>query len=181
MIEPGHRRVRVRGLQSHHRRLETAEPGRRLAVNLTGVSHHEVDRGHALVRPGQWHLTAVLDASLRVLASVDHPVSDRGAFAAYVGSGDFPVRLRVLGTATGTSNRASRNGAPVAAAGGSPLPLLPGDRYVLRELGRGETDRGRSRCSTSSRCCRPPGRSHPVGRAGGRGARAGSTSTSWND
>ncbi len=37
VVEPGHRTVRVRGLQSHHRRLETAPPGRRLAINLSGV------------------------------------------------------------------------------------------------------------------------------------------------
>ena len=97
LVEPGHRTARIRGLQSHHRRLETAPPGRRLAINLSGVSHHEVRRGQALVRPGQWHLTAVLDGSLQVLHSVAHPVTDRGAFAVYLGSGDFPARLRILG------------------------------------------------------------------------------------
>jgi selenocysteine-specific elongation factor len=138
LVEPGHRSVRVRGLQSHHRRLETAPPGRRLAVNLSGVSHHEVARGQALVRPGQWHLTAVLDASLRVLRSVAHPVTDRGAFAVYLGSGDFPVRLRILG-----SRRQIEPGQSDAVRlwlrGRVPIPLLPGDRYVLRELGRDET------------------------------------------
>jgi selenocysteine-specific elongation factor len=138
VIEPDHHRVRIRGLQSHYRRLEEAEPGRRLAVNLTGVSHHEVSRGQALVRPGDWHLTRMLDASLHVLVSVEHPVSDRGAFAAYIGSGDFPVRLRVLGSER--SVEPGQSGAVRLWLGGLvPLPLLPGDRYVLRELGRGET------------------------------------------
>jgi selenocysteine-specific elongation factor len=138
VIEPDHRRVRVRGLQSHHHRLDLADPGRRLAVNVTGVSHHEVTRGRALVRPGQWHLTAVLDASLLVLASVERPVSDRGAFAAYIGSGDFPARLRVLGP--DRNIEPGQSGTVRMWLGGRvPLPLLPGDRYVLRELGRGET------------------------------------------
>jgi selenocysteine-specific elongation factor len=137
-IEPGHHPVRVRGLQTHHRRLETAPPGRRLAVNLTGVGHRDVTRGQALVRPGQWYLSSVIDVSLRVLESVPHPVSDRGAFAVYIGSGDFPVRLRVLGgrpqIEPGESGQAR-----MWLRGRIPLPLLPGDRYVLRELGRGET------------------------------------------
>jgi selenocysteine-specific elongation factor len=138
VIEPGHQSVRVRGLQTHHRRLERASPGRRLAVNLTGVSHHDVMRGQALVRPGQWHLSAVVDASLHVLPSVDHPVSDRGAFAAYIGSGDFPVRLRVIGGRR--EIEPGRNGeVRLWLKGRVPVPLLPGDRYVLRELGRGET------------------------------------------
>ena len=138
LVEPGHRTVRIRGLQSHHRRLETAPPGRRLAVNLSGVSHHEVRRGQALVRPGQWHLTAVLDGSLQVLQSVAHPVTDRGAFAVYLGSGDFPARLRILG-----DRRQIEPGQSAAVRmwlrGAVPIPVVPGDRFVLRELGRGET------------------------------------------
>jgi selenocysteine-specific elongation factor len=138
VIEPGHHSVRVRGLQTHHRRLETAPPGRRLAVNLSGVSHHDVTRGQVLIRAGQWHLTAVIDVSLRVLPSVGHPVSDRGAYAAYLGSGDFPVRLRVIGG--GREVEPGQSGqVRMWLRGRVPLPLLPGDRYVLRELGRGET------------------------------------------
>ena len=73
MVAPGGQQVRVRGLQSHYQSLSSAEPGRRLAINLTGVAHQQVGRGHALVRPGQWHLTRTVDASLRVLPSVETP------------------------------------------------------------------------------------------------------------
>jgi selenocysteine-specific elongation factor len=112
-----------------------AAPGRRLAVNLTGVSHADVTRGDALVRGDQWEPTTTADCSLQVLATLDHDVSRRGAYQAYIGSGEHAVAVRVLGRA--------------AVAAGStgfvrlhlprPLPLLPGDRYVLRESGRGET------------------------------------------
>ncbi len=134
-IEPGGLVARVRRLHSHHVTLSTASPGRRLAVNLTGVPHERVGRGQAVVRPGQWHRAKVVDASLSVLASLDHPVERRGAYAAYIGSGEFPVRLRVLGT------RAVEPGATGLVRLWLPtaLPLLPGDRYVLREAGRSET------------------------------------------
>ena len=128
-------RVRVRALQSHKSALARAAPGRRLAVNLTGVHHEQVVRGDALVRPGQWEPTRVADCSLTVLASLDHDVSRRGAYQAYVGSGEHAVRLRVLGAealAPGTTGLV-RLHLPVA------LPLLPGDRFVLRESGRAET------------------------------------------
>ena len=65
LVGPASQPVRVRGLQSHYHSLASAEPGRRLAVNLTGVGHQQVGRGHALVRPGQWQLTRTVDASLR--------------------------------------------------------------------------------------------------------------------
>ncbi len=131
----GRSRVRVRALQSHHRGLATAGPGRRLAVNLSGTSHASLWRGDALVRPGQWEPTAMLDCSITVLAGLDHDVTRRGAYHAYVGSGEHPVRIRVLGDR------------PIPPGGSGLvrihlpclLPLLPGDRYVLRESGRSET------------------------------------------
>ena len=129
------RRVRVRALQSHGESLPDVAPGRRVAVNVTGVGHDEVGRGDPLVRPGQWHHTTTFDATLHVLSSLDHDVSRRGAYVAYVGSGEHAVRLRVLtphpiepGSAGGVRVRLPRA-----------LPLLPGDRFVLRESGRGET------------------------------------------
>lgn len=129
------RRARVRSLQSHKSALSLASPGRRLAVNLAGIHHDEVERGHALVRGDQWAPTRRLDCSLTVLAALDHDVSRRGAYQAYIGSGEYPVRMRVLGAevlAPGSVGLV-RLHLPVA------LPLLPGDRYVLRESGRAET------------------------------------------
>jgi selenocysteine-specific elongation factor len=129
------RRVRVRGLQSHAESLTDVAPGRRVAVNLSGIGHDDVHRGHALVRAEQWHDTRVVDATLGVLASLDHDVSRRGAYVAHIGSGEHPCTMRVLGPtaiAPGESG-AVRLRLPTA------LPLLPGDRYVLRESGRGET------------------------------------------
>jgi len=106
-----------------------------VAVNLTGVPHDRVGRGQAVVRPGQWHRARVVDASLSVLESLDHPVERRGAYAAYIGSGEFAVRLRLLGAASVPAGGTGlvRLWLPVG------LPLLPGDRFVLREAGRSET------------------------------------------
>ena len=132
---PAGHAVRVRGLQSLGRTLRQVGPGHRVAVNLAGIDHRRVARGHALVRAEQWHGATVVDASLQVLAALDHPMSRRGAYLAYIGSGEHPVRLRVLGPAAvapGTTGLV-RLHLPVA------LPLSPGDRYVLRESGRDET------------------------------------------
>jgi selenocysteine-specific elongation factor len=62
-------------------------------------------------------------------------VSRRGAHVAYVGSGEHPVRMRVLGhESLGPGERGLvRLHLPVA------LPVQPGDRYVLRDSGRQET------------------------------------------
>jgi selenocysteine-specific elongation factor len=94
-----------------------------------------VARGDAVVTPGRWRPTTTFDASLHVLAAIDHAVSRRGAFALHLGSGEQPVRLRVLG---GERIAPGETG-PVRLHLATPLPLLPGDRYVLRESGRDET------------------------------------------
>jgi len=138
MVEPGHLGARIRHLQSHGHDLERAEPGRRLAVNLSGISHQQVARGQAMVRPGQWQRTELFDASLRVLPGVAHRVTRRGAYMAYIGSGEFAVQLRVVGPA---SSIAPGEEAPVRLRlpAGVALPLVPGDRFVVREVGRAET------------------------------------------
>jgi selenocysteine-specific elongation factor len=135
-VLPGRAIARVRALESHGRRLESASPGRRLAINLAGVAHHDIRRGQALVRPGQWFASSVFDASLQVLASLDHDVTRRGAYTIHLGSGEHLARLSLLGgrklIEPGDMGLV-RLRLPVA------LPLLPGDRYVLRETGRSQT------------------------------------------
>ena len=132
---PQRRAVRVRALQSLHAQRSKVGPGNRVALNLSGVSHDELTRGDVLVRADQWHVTQRVDGLLKVLDAIDHPVTRRGAHLAYLGSGEFPVRVRVLGPSEiqpGTEGPV-RLHLPVG------LPLLPGDRFILRESGRGET------------------------------------------
>lgn len=126
---------RVRGLQVHGVAVERAQPGSRVAVNLGGVDHLGVHRGDALVHAAKWYPTRRVDASLRALASLDHEVSRRGAYAVFIGSGEFTAKVRVLGPDTLAPGEDGfvRLHLPVE------LPLAPGDRFVLRESGRSET------------------------------------------
>ena len=137
IIEPGTREVRVRGLHSHYSALDQAAPGRRLAVNLTGISHHDVRRGQVLVRPDAWHLTGTFDASLSVLATIGHAAGGRGAYVVHTGSASLPARLRVIGG--GRIEPGEQGCVRVWLADGAIIPAVPGDRYVLRESGRAET------------------------------------------
>jgi selenocysteine-specific elongation factor len=134
-IAPSDQGARIRSIQTAGASVERIGPGNRVALNLGGVDHHELSRGDAVVEPERWHLTDRIDASLDVLASLDHDVSRRGAYVAYIGAGEHPVKVRVLGTealAPGVTG-AIRLFLPAA------LPLLPGDRFILRESGRDET------------------------------------------
>jgi selenocysteine-specific elongation factor len=158
VVGPAERPARIRTIQSLGRTVDRIGPGHRVALNLTGVARTEVTRGDAVVGPDRWRPTSQLDASLHVLAALGHNVSRRGAYSLHLGSGEQPVRLRVLGDeriaagATGLVRLYLR----------TPLPLLPGDRYVLRESGRDETVGGGEILDVAP--VRPASKAHPDGR-----------------
>lgn len=127
--------VRIRGLQNHNHDVDASAAGNRLAVNLVGISHGDVARGDVLVVEDDWHFTTMIDAELTVLDRLDHAVTRRGAYAAYIGSGEFPARLRVIGQAEIAPGQTG----PVRLHLPRALPLIPGDRFILRESGRYET------------------------------------------
>ena len=135
MLEPGGTRVSVRAIQSQGEDHTQIGPGHRVALNLTGADVEQLQRCVAVVRPGQWHLTRKLDAQLTVLDTLTHEVTRRGAYEMYVGSAKMPVRLRVLGK----DHLASGEIGNVRLFLADDLPLVTGDLFVLRELGRIET------------------------------------------
>jgi selenocysteine-specific elongation factor len=135
VVGPQRLAARVRRLQHHGHDVTTLAPGHRVAANLVGVEHDLVHRGHGVHRDDQWRSTRLIDVELNVVASLDHPVSRRGAYVAHIGSGDQSVRLRILGPDTLAPG--SHGFARMHLA--EPLPLTMGDRFILRESGRGET------------------------------------------
>ena len=134
-LRPRGAAVRIRALQSHHSQRTKIGPGNRVAVNLSGIGHQEVARGDVLLRAGQWHLTNRFDASLTVLSTLDHEVSRRGAHAVYLGACELPARMRILGLEALSPGETGLVRLHLPRR----LPLVPGDRFVVRESGRAET------------------------------------------
>ena len=118
--------VIVRGLQVHGAAVAAALGPTRLAVNLRGVPTAAVPRGSALVSPGWPDPTRVVDVVL-------HRLGDRmPTFATlHAGTASAPVRVRPLGA--DHARLTLDDGAGRAA-----LPLVDGDRVVLRDPGAHE-------------------------------------------
>jgi selenocysteine-specific elongation factor len=135
---PSGARARVRGLQTHRRRLDEASPISRVAVNLVGADRSEVRRGDVLTHPGRWRPTAVFEAAIRPVRGLSRPLTGRGDFKVYAGAAEREARLRVLGSGRVAAGEAGF--ARIHAA--EPLVLEVGDGFVLRESGRGETVAG---------------------------------------
>jgi selenocysteine-specific elongation factor len=128
-------RVRVREIQQHEKSTPQLAPGHRCALNLVGVNHAEIFRGDALIIEDQWLPSAMFDASLNIVPSLQHRVTRRGSYSVYIGSGEFAAKIRLIGT---RELQANENGF-VRIALQTPISILPGDRYILRESGRQET------------------------------------------
>lgn len=93
---PGPRIVRVKGIQRHDRPVESATRGMRAAINLAGVRHDEIVRGHELASPGYLEpvrrVTAHLEVSEAARASLEH----RGRYRLHLGAAEIPCVLGKL-------------------------------------------------------------------------------------
>jgi selenocysteine-specific elongation factor len=92
---PLHRTVRVRGVQVHRARVETAMPGQRVAVNLRDVEIAELKRGMVLAAPDTLALSDSLTISIRAVDGA--PQLKSGIrLRAMLGTHELDVRLRLL-------------------------------------------------------------------------------------
>ncbi|AVT28787.1 selenocysteine-specific translation elongation factor [Plantactinospora sp. BC1] len=114
------RRVRIRGLQTLGTQVAEVAGVARVAVNLRGVAREQVGRGDALLTPGRFQQTDLVDVRL-----AGDPVAELPAeVTLHVGSAAVTARVRPLGVDTARL-RLDR-----------PLPLRIGDRALLRDPGR---------------------------------------------
>ena len=132
---PVGRRVRVRALQSHGRPVTSADPARRLAVNLAGVGTDQVARGDVLALPRQWAPTRAVDCRLRCLPSAPAPLRARGAYLLYAGAAETAARLQPLDA----DEVPQGEDALVRLHLERPLVLEVLEPVVLRDTGRDET------------------------------------------
>jgi selenocysteine-specific elongation factor len=124
-LYPGEIPVRVRGLQVHERSVDEVGPGNRTAINLSGADRSLIERGTMLGRPGEWRATRRMVATLDPMRGHEPIRGDRGSFHLHAGSGSWPARVRSVA-----------DGVVLVDLDGE-VPLRAGDRYILREVGRG--------------------------------------------
>jgi selenocysteine-specific elongation factor len=89
-------RARVRGLQTHRKKLQEARPGSRTAVNLAGLAAGDLYRGQVVTTPGWLAATVVLDVRLRTLPSARHAIRHNQSLSFHTGSGETTARVRLL-------------------------------------------------------------------------------------
>ncbi len=127
-FQPTGVRGRVRGLQSYRQAVSIAQPGSRVAVNLSGVDRQLVRRGDVLTRPGQMRPATLLDVFFRHLPDASRPLRHNAQVKVFCGAAEVMAHARLLSAdmlAPGEEGWLQlRLDAPLAAA--------PGDRFILR-------------------------------------------------
>lgn len=134
-LAPGALRGRIRGLQTHKQHIARAAPGSRVAVNISGVSVDQVERGDVVILPESYRPTRLLDARIAALEDASGPITHNQELKLFIGTAQRVARIRLLDTdrispgGTGWGQLVLRR----------PIIAAPGDRLVLRRPSPAET------------------------------------------
>ena len=122
--------VRVRGIQVHNEPASVAQAGQRTALNLSGTSPQNIQRGDVLCPIEFSQVTDNIDVSLQVLSSFPRIIEHWSRFRAYLGTREIFCRLILL------VDEAILPGDNVQVQLRLEQPILTfrGDRIILRDF-----------------------------------------------
>ena len=137
-IVPSGLKSRLRGLQTHKNRIDTAAPGSRVAANLTGVAVSQLKRGDVLTNPRWLIPTTMLTVKLRLLPTLKRPLRYNTTVSFHTGVSEAMAKVRLLereelepGGSTWAQLKLTE-----------PVAVVRGDRFIIRSpqdtLGGGE-------------------------------------------
>ncbi len=127
-LQPGGLRGRIRGLQRHATEVSSAEPGTRLAVNLTGEAGEAAQRGMVLARPGSVQVASIVDLQIRVPATIEATLRHNQGVTLLCGTAESEGRLRLLEGETIWSGHDGWGQVVLD----TPLAMNLGDRCIIR-------------------------------------------------
>lgn len=94
-IQPQNLQVRVRNLEVHGQKVDTAKAGQRVAVNLAGVETSEISRGSTLLAPGTLSASYRIDIQLHLLKSAPE-MEHRQRVRVHLGTAEVLGRVILL-------------------------------------------------------------------------------------
>lgn len=127
-IQPRGLKGRIRGLQTHKQKLETALPGSRVAINLTGVNRQDIQRGDVITAPDMIQGTILLDAYYRQLTDADAPLKHNMSVKFFTGAAEVVARTRIIGQQQIDPGEEGW----LQLALQEPVAAVRGDRFILR-------------------------------------------------
>ena len=133
-LEPGGRQVRVRGMQRQGRSFAEVTAGSRVALNLSGIEVTDVRRGATLVLPHTLHAVEVFDAEISLL-----PGAPELPHRAHIRLHSFAAESVATVSVYGYGSVPAGASRIVRLKLANPMVMVPGDRFVLRQLSPPQT------------------------------------------
>lgn len=127
-VQPVDLKGRIRGLQTHKTKIETARPGSRVAINLTGIDKEEISRGNVVALADTLEGTILCDASYEHLAGAHEPLYHNQEVKFFSGAAEVVARTRVIGSRQ--INPGERGWLQLAFR--ESVALQKNDRYIIR-------------------------------------------------
>ena len=64
IVLPEKYKGKIRSIQTHQNSIDSAKPGNRIGINLSGISHQQIKRGQTIVLPNQQQTSSAADVKL---------------------------------------------------------------------------------------------------------------------
>lgn len=85
--------VKARQIQVHHKEAQKAFAGQRTAINLSGVSKEDLERGDVLVSSEHFIVTKTIDVAIRVVEDLEHIIKQRMPIKLHIGTTEVMGRI----------------------------------------------------------------------------------------
>jgi len=119
---------RIRGLETHKLTEDTAFPGSRTAVNISGGSVDQIKRGNMVVHPDTYQPSKMIDVWCTSLPEADAPLKHNSEIKLFLGAAEVMARVRLLGV----EELKPGGDAFVQLMLKEPLVALRQDRFIIR-------------------------------------------------
>ena len=128
IIYPEGTKAKVRGIQTYGKDTDIAVAGQRTAINLSGVTKDDIDRGDIVAYPGAVTVTGMIDAEISIFSSTDRVVLNNSRVHLYCGSDEVLCKVILL-------DRDALSAGETAYAQlrlEEPAAVRRGDRFIIR-------------------------------------------------
>jgi selenocysteine-specific elongation factor len=127
-IVPSGLRSRIRGLQTHKSRIDTASPGSRVAANLVGITTSQLQRGDVVTRPGWLRPTRMVTVKLNLIFYLQRPLRHGTTVSFHTGAAETMAKVRLL-----EGDAIQPGGSTWAQLSlDRPVAVIKGDHYIIR-------------------------------------------------
>jgi selenocysteine-specific elongation factor len=127
-ILPSRINSRVRGVQTHGKKADRGDAGQRVAVNLQGVDHVDIQRGDVVVPRDIFQTTRTVDTRLTYLSSAPRELKHRAVVRLH--SATYEVTAQVILLDRDALQPGDTEFVQLRLR--KPVLLLPGDQFIVR-------------------------------------------------